>query len=371
MEMLKMKVNPLPVRTWHWTRMNDSELKINLTPQAPIFSLRGQTEGLFWTPDLSLSSGFGEDLPDPASWEQTETGMGEDFAGWMQDGRTAYLAIPARYRKPDAAVLCVDAADGAAVAQILIHAGAGCEASLVLEIRGGDKNCCREDTAALQLLIQAEADAHLKLYVVQMLPGTEQSCLNIGGRLQDRADVELVQLTLGARESYVGAAMELAGEKSAFKGDIGYRVRPERSVDINYVARQKGRATTSSLHAWGVLEEGARKLFRGTIDLQEGCSGSVGTEQEDILLLGEKQENRTIPVILCHEEDVEGNHGATISRLDEHMLFYLQSRGVEKEAAENMIARARLEALASRIPDPDVRRLAEDGINAGEGEEEP
>lgn len=49
--------------------------------------------------------------------------------------------------------------------------------------------------------------------------------------------------------------------------------------------------------------------------------------------------NQTIPLILCGEEDVEGNHGATIGRLDEKMLFYLASRGIPEEAARSLLAR--------------------------------
>ncbi len=45
------------------------------------------------------------------------------------------------------------------------------------------------------------------------------------------------------------------------------------------------------------------------------------------LLLGEDVVNRTIPLILCAEEDVEGNHGASIGQLDEDILFYMNSEG--------------------------------------------
>ncbi len=369
METMKMKVNPLPVRTWHWTRMNDSELKIQTSKEAPEFCLGGQKEGLVWMPDLASTAGPEDYLSDPASREQMETGMGRDFSDWMRQGRTACLEIPDGYQQSEAAILTVDAADGSAAARILVHAGAGAKASLVLAVRGDSRNCCAADTVALQLEVQAEKDARLQLYVVQLLPIKEQSCLNIGGVLEDEADVELVQLSLGTQKSYIGINMELAGEKSRFSGDLGYRVRPAQLVDINYVARQEGRETVSHLHAWGVLEEAAAKLFRGTIDFKEGCAGSVGAEQEDVLLLGEKQENRTIPLILCHEEDVEGNHGATISRLDEQMLFYLSSRGVDQKTAENMIAQARLEALVSRIPDPEIRNVAEERIGEKEGED--
>ena len=47
--------------------------------------------------------------------------------------------------------------------------------------------------------------------------------------------------------------------------------------------------------------------------------------------------NQTIPLILCEEEDVEGNHGATIGKLDEELLFYLESRGMSEEAVYEMV----------------------------------
>ena len=42
-----------------------------------------------------------------------------------------------------------------------------------------------------------------------------------------------------------------------------------------------------------------------------------------MLLLSNDVVNQTIPLILCAEEDVEGNHGATIGKLDDELLFYL------------------------------------------------
>ena len=40
-----------------------------------------------------------------------------------------------------------------------------------------------------------------------------------------------------------------------------------------------------------------------------------------MLLVGDNMVNQTIPLILCAEEDVEGNHGASIGKLDENVLF--------------------------------------------------
>ena len=63
-------------------------------------------------------------------------------------------------------------------------------------------------------------------------------------------------------------------------------------------------------------------------------------------------------MILCSEEDVAGSHGATIGRLDEDVLFYLQSRGMDRESVYEMMAQAKLNAVIERIPVSGIQREA-------------
>ena len=65
--------------------------------------------------------------------------------------------------------------------------------------------------------------------------------------------------------------------------------------------------------------------------------------------------NKTIPLILCAEEDVAGNHGATIGRLDENLLFYLASRGMEEREIYKMLELSRIAAVIAEIPDEKMR----------------
>ena len=79
-----------------------------------------------------------------------------------------------------------------------------------------------------------------------------------------------------------------------------------------------------------------------------------------MLLLGDDVINQTIPLILCAEEDVQGNHGATIGRLDDELLFCLCSRGMSHEAASEMITRARLDAVCRKIGDEAAEQIVQD-----------
>ncbi|MDD5923128.1 MAG: SufD family Fe-S cluster assembly protein, partial [Eubacteriales bacterium] len=73
--------------------------------------------------------------------------------------------------------------------------------------------------------------------------------------------------------------------------------------------------------------------------------------------------NQTIPVILCTEEDVEGVHGATIGRLAQDMMFYMESRGISEEEIYRMMSRARIESAASAIPDETAKKIVTDYLD--------
>ena len=89
---------------------------------------------------------------------------------------------------------------------------------------------------------------------------------------------------------------------------------------------------------------------------QRGCAGAKGAEHENVLLLGDDMINQSVPLILCKEEDVEGEHGASIGRLDEKVLFYLGSRGISEEAAQQIIAQSRIDTICGMIPDEDIQK---------------
>lgn len=52
-----------------------------------------------------------------------------------------------------------------------------------------------------------------------------------------------------------------------------------------------------------------------------------------MLLFSPSARNRTAPLILCGEEEVEGQHAASVGRLDENKLYYLRSRGLSEAQA--------------------------------------
>ena len=199
---------------------------------------------------------------------------------------------------------------------VIRTASAGCKGKQPLKradripLRGG-----RTGTSSFQVKVHAEKNAKVQLQEVQLL-GAGYTCLSdIGASCGENATFELLKLELGAGKVYAGCLTELEGKKSAFDAKIGYYTSVNQKLDMNYTVRHRGKKTESMMEVSGVLQDGSSKLFRGTIDFVPGCAGAKGTERDDVLLLGDDIVNQTIPLILCAEEDVEGNHGASMGDL--------------------------------------------------------
>ena len=182
----------------------------------------------------------------------------------------------------------------------------------------------------------------------------------------------LTQILLGDGDLYADTAVTLRGDGSAFEADLGYLGRNTQTLDMNVAVDHFGKNTESRIDTSGALMDGAKKIFRGTIDFKTGSAGSVGNEKETVLLLGDDVVNKTVPLILCAEENVVGNHGATIGQLDDATVFYFESRGIEKALAEHILARAAIEALARSIENAEMSQeiLTNLGEELGDDHEE-
>ena len=310
-----MTVNRLPALTWNWLKMNAARLEAN----APAV---GAAPSFVQTTQLARSSAAQD-------WAM-ETGMGTDVDRFLVNSPAEYLTLGENEVMDAPAVITYTYQPGTPAGdRLYLEAKAGSTMQVAVILRN---EIAGEGLAALQIKIKAEAGAVVKLSMVQVLDNGFTCLSDIGTTCADGASFELNKLELGSGKLYAGAAADLIGKGSNFTARIGYLGQGEQRLDMNYVARHRGKKTTCEMDSTGVLAD----------DLGVELCG---------LLLGDGVVNQTIPLILCGEEDVEGNHGATIGRLDEKMLFYLASRGIPEEAARSLLARARIEAVVDLLPE--------------------
>ena len=214
-----------------------------------------------------------------------------------------------------------------------------------------------ENNLAVETELNVKENALVRLIQVQRSGEKSLVYNKVTSFCDKNGRVELLQVFPGKGDIYSDSLIELTGDKSSFKSDIGYLGQREQTVDINLVVNHYGKSTESEINASGALKDSSSKIFRGTIDFKTGSSDSVGNEKETVLMLGDGVINKTVPLILCAEENVVGNHGATIGELDDETLFYFESRGIGKAEAENILARAAIERLARETGDEETEKL--------------
>lgn len=108
--------------------------------------------------------------------------------------------------------------------------------------------------------------------------------------------------------------------------------------------------TSSSIISKSIARGGGRTSYRGEVRVNAGAHHSANTVRCDALLVDTISRSDTYPTVDVREDDVSMGHEATVSRVSEEQLFYLQSRGMPEDEAMAMIVRGFIEPIAKELP---------------------
>ncbi len=111
-----------------------------------------------------------------------------------------------------------------------------------------------------------------------------------------------------------------------------------------------GKNTSSKIDAKSISLKGGHGIYRGIVKIAKNATGAKVDVKCDALILDSRSKSSTYPTI---QEDAPGAkivHEATAGRLDETRLFYLQSRGIPKERAREMLVLGFIEPVLKEIP---------------------
>ncbi len=321
-------------------------------------------------------------LPLPRLFERIECGMGQEVTDYVESQafKSDFYNVPARTKREEPIVVAVSAAQNqcantgvivreGAEATVVIAAFAG-DAAASSDANGSDANASDVlPTSAALTRIVVEAGA--KLHLIEMLGVNEgqQHLESVGLEIHQDAAVDVKQYALGGSTIGLGLTANLVGARARLDLNNRYHATHEETLDINHLVRMRGTSTRAQLTESGVLNEAAKKTLRATIDLVRGAKDAQGNEIETVMILGDDVVNKTMPVILCDEDDVAGNHGATIGSVSPEQLDYLAARGLSRQAAEQLFIRALFEDAIINAPEEISHRVAVERCEAELGAE--
>ncbi len=100
----------------------------------------------------------------------------------------------------------------------------------------------------------------------------------------------------------------------------------------------------------GALDDGARGVFRGIIRVHKGAQRTDAYQTNRNLILSDRAVATSLPNLEIEADDVRCSHGATVGQLDAEALFYLMSRGMDREQAERLVVLGFLGEVLDRLP---------------------
>ena len=169
-------------------------------------------------------------------------------------------------------------------------------------------------------------------------------------RAEEEAIMEWVDGNLGSKLTMKYPSVYLVGRKA--RGEVlsiayaGPGQHQDAGGRILHVAPE----TSSRIISKSISRGGGRTSYRGLVQVHPGADHVKSKVVCDALLLDEASRSDTYPTMKIDQQGARVEHEATVSKIGDEQLFYLQSRGVTKSAAESMIVNGFIEPIVKELP---------------------
>ena len=215
----------------------------------------------------------------------------------------------------------------------------------------------------LKEIIETSPNSKGNITILNLLNDKSNNFISIEIEGKENSNITHNIIDLGGNISISNIYGELNEFKSKNYINSIYYGKEDKVIDINYHVKNIGKKTESYINVEGALDDKSKKNFKGTIDFIEGSTSSIGEEIENCILLSDTSKSRSLPMLLCHEEDVNGAHGVSSGKIDSDKLFYLMTRGFNKEEASKILVIASFNKIINNIKDEKTEKEILDIIN--------
>ena len=231
-------------------------------------------------------------------------------------------------------------AHGAAQAtnsRTLIHVESGAKLSVVQQFEG-DANSASFTNSVAEIFV--DANAKVNYYLIEN-EGEESSHVS-NTNVSQKRDSHFKIVTVTKSGKLVRNNIHLAITEPGCESDMMgiYFTDGNQHVDNQtYADHQQDHCNSNELYK-GVMTDRSTGVFNGKIMVHQAAQQTNAFQSNQNILLSDKATINTKPELEIYADDVKCSHGCTIGQLDEEAMFYLQSRGLGKEAAHQLLVQA-------------------------------
>ena len=253
--------------------------------------------------------------------------------------------------------------DAAVLPHSLVIAGKGSRFQYVDEFLSVDRQAALLASGSAEVFL--DEGANVGCFALQQWSDRAWQFANQHFQLGRDAQLQMVDVALGGRFSRlrVDASLEGAGSSAQLRGL--FFGRNEQAYDFRTLQDHIGPHTTSDLLFKGALTDQARSVYVGVVRVEPEARGSSSNQANRNLLLSEKAKATSEPILEILNNDIlRCSHGATVGPVDPEHLFYLESRGIPRNVAEQMLVQGFLGEVLDKLPVAQVRDAVEQELAA-------
>lgn len=161
-----------------------------------------------------------------------------------------------------------------------------------------------------------------------------------------------IAIGIGGSVFHNEVQIELKGQGAENKV-LGVLFGDEKQNFVNWITQNHmAPKTTSDIQYRGALKGHSKSFFSGMVFIDKPAQQSDAYQSAKSLLLSQDAKADSIPNLEILADDVKCSHGAAVGPVDEDQKYYLATRGISSEKAEEIIIQGFFEPVLSEVPSP-------------------
>jgi Fe-S cluster assembly protein SufD len=136
----------------------------------------------------------------------------------------------------------------------------------------------------------------------------------------------------------------------------------DQVINVNF--KHNAKNTFGDMTNIGIANKNGRIILNGVEKIEKGMKNANAFQTLKGIIMSDEARVEVNPILLIDEFDVKAGHGATIGKVEEEQLYYIQSRGLTKAEAEKLIINGFLKPVIDEISDDTLRTRFTEIVNS-------
>ncbi|MGX7096082.1 Fe-S cluster assembly protein SufD [Gemella bergeri] len=235
-------------------------------------------------------------------------------------------------------------------------------------------NNLKKDDTPFSIVVEvvAEENAKVNYSSITNLPKGKRGTILRRGLTNDNSLINWNVAAMDEADVYHDNTTNILGNGSEANLKIVTLGVKEQKTYFNSEVVNQGLNSRGDILQHGVMLDRSHIVFNGVGFIVKGATGSNAYQSSRMLTLSSEAKGNANPMLLIDENDVMAGHGASLGRIDEEQLYYLQSRGLSKKESSRLLVHGFLSPVISELTVDFIKEMAtvliDEKINNNESE---